>query len=530
MRRGIPSTLSVQTVPAPVGGLNTVSPGLQVPLSECVSAYNLIGAENGLRVRLGYRERSVDMTGVQNDWVRTVLPFTGSSAGESRIFSVTDSGIWDSTFGAPILAVPFGVNSGSAGYGTSVNFVTAGGHFLVYCDEQNGTYTYQEGGTGWVKVTQGAGPQQIAVGDPTRFAFVTVFKSRLWFVDRDTTDAWYMPLGQVYGAAVKFPLGQVFREGGSLVGMWNWTYDGGSGLDDSLVFVSGGGDVAVYQGSDPASAATFGQRGQWQMAKPPAGRRIASTYGGDLLLLSRRGLIPMSQLVVGSVSSLEYATAKISNLVNRLLNERSADPYWGIHLQPEDNALMVVVPIAGGTEFNQLVQSNAGRGWFLYRDLPVVSGAVWQGQFYFGTPDGRLCIHTGYSDNVSLATPQTYDSVDWGFIGAFSNYGAPRLKRVSFMRPLILSEGSAPSYTVQARYDYDTNQPDPVELVLSATGAAWDEAKWDVDKWNGASPPSSQVRGGLGVGSAVAVAMRGKSLARTIVVSVDVGFTAGGYL
>jgi hypothetical protein len=529
-RRGLPATLTVQTVPAPVGGLNTVSPGLQVPLVECVSAYNLIGAENGLRVRLGYREQSTGLVGVANNWVRSVLPFTGSTSGLSRVFATTDKGIWDASSDVPALVVTFPISAGNAGYGTSVNFVTPGGHFLVYCDELNGTYVYQEGGFGWVKVTQGGGAQQIATGDPTRFAFVTVFKSRLWFVDRDTSDAWYLPLTQVYGNATRFPMGQVFREGGSLVGMWNWTYDGGSGLDDSLVFVSAGGDVAVYQGTDPSSAATFGQRGQWQMAKPPAGRRIASTYGGDLLLLSRRGLIPMSQLVVGSVSSLEYATAKISNLVNRLLTERSADPYWGIHLQPEDNALMVVVPAAGGDEYNQLVQSNAGRGWFLYRDLPVVSGGVWQGQFFFGTPDGRLCIHTGYLDNVSLALPQTFSSVEWGFTGAFSNYGVSRLKRVSFMRPLILSEGSLPSYNVEARYDYDTNEPSPVDLVLATTGAAWDSATWDVDVWNGLSPPSIDARGTLGIGSAVAVAMRGQSLARTIVVSVDVGYTAGGYL
>lgn len=529
-RRGLPSTISVQTIPAPVGGLNTVSPGLQVPLTECVSAYNLIGAENGLRVRLGFREHAVGMVGTGDNRVRSVLPFTGSTNAGSRIFAATDKGIWDITDSSPALVVTFGTLGANSGYGSSVNFVTPGGHYLIYCDEVNGTYVYREAGALWVKVTQGAGPEQIDGADPTRFAFVCVFKSRLWFVERDTSDAWYLPISQVYGTAVRFPLGQSFREGGSLVGMWNWTYDGGSGLDDSLVFVSGGGDVVVFGGVDPSSASTFGQRGQWQMAKPPAGRRIASTYGGDLLLLSRRGLIPMSQLVVGSVSSLEYETAKISNLVNRLLNERSSDPYWGIHLQPEDNALMVVVPAAGGNEYTQLVQSNASRGWFLYRSLPVMSGAVWQGQFYFGTPDGRVCIHTGYLDNVSLATPQTFQGVEWGFIGAFSNYGAPRLKRVSYMRPLILSEGTSPSYVVEARYDYDTNDPQAVELVLSGTGAAWDSALWDVDTWNGATPPSAEARGTLGIGSAVAVAIRGQSIARTIVVSMDVGFTAGGYL
>lgn len=529
-RRGVPARVQEAHFPAPTGGLNTVSPGLEMPLTDCVAAYNLVGAENGLRTRLGYREMSVGLVGNAANAVRTILPFTGSTNGQSRIFATTDKGIYDVTTGAPTLQVTFPNSVGQSGYGIPVNFVSAAGHFLIYTDEANGMYVYAEAGSAWTRVSFGGGAQGVAVGDPTRFAFVALFKGRLWFAERDSSDAWYLPLGQLYGTATKFPLGQVFREGGSLVGLWNWTYDGGSGLDDSLVMVSTGGDVVVYQGTDPSSVSTFGLKGVWQMSRPPSGRRIASTYGGDLLLLSRRGLLPMSQLVVGSLSSAEYATAKIANIINTFMQERSTDPYWGVVLQPEDNVLMLLVPQGASATSTQLVQSNAGRGWFLYRDLPVLSGAVWQGQFYFGTLDGRVCVHTGYADNVTLALPQSYAPVDWGFVGAFSNLGSTRQKRVSILRPLIISDGVAPSYAIAARYDYDAAELSPVELVLMPTANAWNTAKWNISTWSGKMPPAALPGGGLGIGTSMAVTIRGQSLSRTIVVGVDVAYQVGGFL
>lgn len=529
-RRGVPALYQQVHLPAPTGGINTVSPGLEMPVTDCVSAYNLVGAENGLRSRLGYREYAVGLTGATSPFVRSVLPFTGNSSGASKLFGVTDKGIHDVTPGTPTLQVVFPGSTGLAGYGCSVNFVTSAGRFLVYADEVNGVYTYAEATSTWTKVGFGTGPQEISGGDPGRFAFVTLFKGRLFFVERDTADAWYLPPGQLYGVATRFPLGQVFREGGALVGAWNWTYDGGAGLDDSLVFVSTGGDVAVYQGTDPSSASSFGLRGVWQMSRPPAGRRIASTYGGDLLLLSRRGLLPMSQLVVGSLSSAEYATAKVSNLLNQYMQERSNDPYWGVFLQPEDNVLMLLVPRASSPTDVQLVQSNAGRGWFPYRDLPVLSGAVWQGQFYFGTTDGRVCVHTGYADNVSIAVPQTFVPVEWGFLSAFNNLGSDRQKRVTILRPLIMSDGTDPSYGIAARYDYDTTELPAVPFVISSRGAAWDVAVWDVSKWGGNQPPVVLANGGYGMGTSVAVVIRGQSLSRTIIVSLALTYQSGGFL
>lgn len=518
---------SVQSVhaPAPVGGINTVAAGLTMPSMDCVQAWNVISSENGLRSRLGYREWCTGL-----DAVRTLAPFTGRTAGSAKLFAATTAGLYDVTSSStsPSLSQAFSTTTGNAGYGVSVVFVTSAGHFLVYCDEANGLHVYSESGASWNVVTQGVGATQIDGVDPADLVAVAAFKERLFFVERDTGDAWYLPVGQLYGTATKLPMGRMFRNGGTLVGLYNWTYDGGSGLDDSLVAVSSGGDVLVWQGTDPASASTWALKGVWYVTPPPAGRRIASAFGGDLLLITRQGLVPMSRLVVGAATPETYTTAKVANLFNRLMLEKGDERGWSIALQPEDNALLVLVPQAGNAYVEQLVQAVASRAWFRYRDLPMTCAEVHDGELYFGTDDGRVCVNTGYVDNVALAD-NSYDTVSWSLLGAFSSLGTPARKQVVLLRPLVISESAGPDYAAEARYDYDQTEVGAVALEVGGSGT-WDTAIWDTDVWGGDFYQSSGPRGAAGMGGAVAVAIRGTAIARTVYVGCDVYWRTGGPL
>lgn len=530
-RPASPPSAQTYTVPAPVGGLNTVASGLQLPPSDCVLSYNLIANESGLRVRLGYREWVTGLTGTTDNKVRTSIPFSGTSSGSGKLFVTTETGIWDVTVSTdtPTQVLAFASPTGRAGYGVSTVVVTAAGHFLLYADEVNGLHIYSESGASWSVVAQGAGATEIDGVAPSRFVFVSVFKGRVWFVERDSANAWYLPTGQIYGAATKFPLGGVFRDGGTLVGLWNWTYDGGAGLDDSLVALSTGGDVLVYQGTDPSSASTFGLKGVWQVGATPGGRRIGSTYGGELLLLSRQGLVPMSRLVVGSSGTLEYATAKIANLISELMATKADEVAWGVVQVPDDNALMLLVPQGTDTDSLQLVQARASGGWFSYRSLPAHSACPWEGQLWFGTEDGRVCVHTGYVDDVKIAD-DTYSEIDWSLITAPSTLGSPRQKRVGLIRPLIRAEAAGSSFEARARYRYDLDELDPVAVVIEGGSGTWDTAVWDEDVWGGATLPTQEFRGGTGVGVEVAIALRGSAISKTVLVSVDVSFQPGGFL
>ena len=365
--------------------------------------------------------------------------------------------------------------------------------------------------------------------DPLRFAFVTVFKNRLWFVEKDTSRAWYLDVNSIYGTATAFEFGAKLRAGGPLRGLWNWSYDGGAGIDALLVGVSGGGDVIIYQGTDPDSASTFGLKGCWSVGAIPAGRRIATDYGGDLLLMSSVGIVPLSRLVVGTDEATAgvYATAKIANLFNQLTANGRDLPGWGILIHPQDNALMVLAPQTPGQPTEQLVMAFGTKGWSRYRDLPVFSAVVHEGFVYFGTTDGRVCRNEGHIDNVLLSDPDDYAAIKWSVLTAYRNLGSERQKQVKMLRPVILGPSSHPVYEARALYDWDLTEP------VSPTGISaggWDGETWDDAVWGGEYTPSAVVTGAVGMGRDVAVAIRGEATGRTVLVDVGVTFEQGGLL
>lgn len=531
------------TFPAPVGGINTVSPGLAIPLTDCVYAYNMIAAEYGLRSRLGSREWCTRVDPVDPDLeapgqeIRTLLSFTASTLTGNRLFATTATGIWDvsSSSNSPTYVLAFASSTGPSGWGISCAVVNAAGtHFLLYCDEVNGYHVYNESTNTWAAVTMGAGGDQISGVDPSRFVFVMVWQSRVWFVERDTAASWYLDVNAIYGAATKFNFGMQFRAGGHLVGLWSWTGpDGGKGVNDRLVAISAGGDVAIYQGTDPSSASTFGITATWFVGAVPAGRRIATNTGGEMLILSTIGVLPLSRLTTGTAAAElgQYATAKIANLFNVLSGAYRSIRGWSIVVHPEDNALLVLIPTGEGQATIQLAMSFATKGWFQYRDLPMSCAEAWGGKLYFGTPDGRVLVNEGYVDGVTLTDPNSYTPVQWSILTAFSGFGSAAQKQVHLIRPLIRSEGAVPSYCAAARYDWNVAELAAVTDPPPAAGDdAWDTALWDTAVWGGSNLVSNRAGGAVGIGTSVAIALRGTAKARTTLVSVDVAFEQGGLL
>lgn len=587
-RRAPPRQQTQQSthLPAPVGGVNSVAQGSAMPATDCTYAYNLIPGEFGLRARTGHQEWTTGLSGATTNEVRTLIPYLGSITSKNRLFAVTSLGIWDVTeslaipepwevstayeVGDRVLGAvgsevyecvtagtsfedvpgPTGTGAGiadndvvwdyvttvtvteflssadRAGYGVFHAVVTAGGHFLFYADEVNGLYRYAESTDTWVAVTDITGVSELDI------RFVTVFKHRLMLVEKESQRFWMLDAGQIAGAATQFDLasaGQA-RHGGHLVGLWNWTYDGGSGMDDSLVAITGGGDILIYQGTDPESASDFGLKGVWFCGGVVSGRRICTDSGGDLLIASVLGLLPLSKLVLGaSVTDASiYATAKISNLFNlQALTYGSLDG-WAMVQHPADNALLVLVPRASGSDTEQLAMSYATRGWFPYRDLPMLSACVWNGELYFGTTDGRVCVARGDVDGVELADPDTYTPVSYSLLSAFTDGGRRTRKWVHGVRPHILAQTPSPTVEATAKYDFDMTEPSPPSLVGTAGEGAWDGSTWDSSVWGGGAVPSQSLIGATGEGQFVAVAIRGTATGRTTLVGVDVFFEEGG--
>jgi hypothetical protein len=192
---------------------------------------------------------------------------------------------------------------------------------------------------------------------------------------------------------------------------------------------------------------------------------------------------------------------------------------------------MLLIPTAEGAACNPLVMPYATKGWWPYRDMPVYSAQSWNGQLYFGTPDGRLCWHTGYIDGVQLADPTAYSPIRFSCLTGFSNLGSARNKRVHLTRPTVLAQ--APNTVVQAtpRYRFETTEP-TAPGTAAATGVTnvFDVAIWDADVWGGDFIPIDRFSNAGGVGRDVAIAIRGSAVSRTVIASIDVMYEEGGFL
>ena len=330
------------TFPACTGGINALDPLIRMSDMDCVYTDNLMPSEYGLRLRKGYSEWANGITGA----VRTIIPFEGqaASAGSDRLFAVSENGIWDVTLfndTSPAQLVTFFTTGPEAGYGVFTEFTNdASERYLMYADAQNGLHRYQENGVWDVSpITSEDGSFDVA-----NVAFVMGWKNRLWFIEQDSGDAWYLPPDAIQGTVTKFTFGSKFTHGGELMGLWNWTVDGGDGVDDFLVAVSRGGDVLVYHGTDPILP-DFGLRGSYFIGEVPESRRLGVSHGGELYLLSTYGITSIRDLLQGhEPAHAGSPSAKISRALRAEVQEGKDEFNWSLHNHPDDGFLQIVTP------------------------------------------------------------------------------------------------------------------------------------------------------------------------------------------
>src|SRR6266850_445791 len=523
-------------IPAPTGGLNTVDPGYALPEFDCPVLFNMIGGENGARIRRGYKEWCTGMTGATDNTVRSVLPFFGSgtNGAKDRLFACTSSKIWSvgASSAAPPSVLNFASTAGDAGWGVARGVVNAANaHFLMLCDEENGYHVYTESTDLWAKIAAGAGATDINGVDPAKFVFVTVWKNFVLFVEKDTSRMWFGTATRaLFGTVTSFDFGAQFPHGGNLVGLWSSTGDYGIGIDDHLVAVSSSGDVVIYKGTDPNDATKFSIAGVYFIGGVPKGRRIAYPHGGDLLLLGSVGIVPLSRLSAADgdwSDTSQYVTRKIGNEFSKLVTTYGGIKGWSLILHPEESALLVMVPVADGQPTTQLALSTLTGGWSKYRDLPILSCEAWGKKLYFGTADGRVCINTDYLDNVNLAAT-AFSLIKFSGITAFRNGENPRQKQVKEIRATYLYEGGVLATTEEARFRYNLTEATAPNPVASNSSNVFDTALFDFATFGGDFATQQLPRGACGMGPDVAIAFARSAGSRTVLVGIDVVFEEGG--
>lgn len=518
-----PDQLRSRHVPAPVAGMNLVDPASALGPLDAISMVNLVKGERGLLPRPGWREYATHVGSTDGE-VRSLLAHHGSITTNSKLFACAPNGIYTVSPGgaAPTLKFTFPVNNQDSGRGVSCGAVTGAGSFLLYADEANGYHLYTESTDTWA-----AG--SVTGVAPADLVFVTVFKGRTWFVERNSMRAWYLAAGPtISGAATQFDLQSVFRHGGSLVGIWSWSLDSGVGRDDYLVFISSTGELAIYLGTDPAT--DFRLSGLWDLQGVPAGRRLAFSYGSDLLLLTTQGVLPMSVLTrEGALQDQLYATRQVQPLFVQTMSEQSNRIGWEMNMCPKAGFMFVNTPGLPGALQEQYAMSYSSKGWSRLQGLDILSTVVWDNDLYFGTRDGRVCQTNGYVDNVKLGGDTTNArSVNCFTIGGFTNLGSMNYKTLVSITPRFITRGVTPAQQTLARFDFDIADAGAATGAASGTGSLWGSAVWGTALWGGGYVPAAVVQSatGRGVHMAIGVAFQAQDYA--LLVGCDVTWQEEG--
>jgi hypothetical protein len=528
--RGFEQTSRTVFVPPSQGGINTIDGAANAPIEDALRLINMIPQQYGTGVRKGYREWMPPVP--LGDGIKTVMPWTSKSTDTdtSRLFVATSDGIYEATAPgvAPVKRFDFAVKSANAGWCTWHNYQTLAGAFLLIADLANGYIVYT-GSTNTFAAGVITGPTPpVATLD-----FVTVWKNRVFLVQQDTGSAWYLPVGQITGNATEFNFGNKFKYGGHLKGIWNWTLDGGEGVDDYLVAISQAGDVVIYKGTDPSVAGEFVMHGVFFVGATPKGRRIANDYGGDLIVLSINGLIQLSKLIGGL--PLTDAKVSLSYKVNQRLNTVMAltiDSFgWEVKSAPADQLVIVATPKQIGVPDMQFAMQTATNGWCQFADLPMLTGEAWRGRFYIGTADNRLYTYEGYVDHVQLAdVGASANAIEWEALTTFNSYGAPALfKRIQMLRPQFVGS-EVPTFFIRANYDFDISSIGGSPGYVVPAGGLWGTGLWDLALWGGGYIANQPPVGGSGVGRHISINLRGRSSNETVHVGTDVLFDVGGML
>jgi hypothetical protein len=571
-------------VPLPTGGINARDSLASMPQSDAVDLINVLTDHFGLSLRSGYQWWAWDLP--NNQSISTLMSYYPPTAGRStvvkqrqdisdlpravpkadvtvsgQLFACTNLNIFDVTAGGGGPWTPqtgLGVVLGD--FWTWRNFQNAGGAFLLACNNLGGYISYggsgfsdgfsdgfTTGAAGFSRIVEGPSAGDIQGQNPDLFVYLTVWKKRVWFIEKASSRAWYLPVGQLTGAVTQFDFGPQFRHGGHLTALVSWTLDGGEGIDDYLVAVSSEGDVVIYKGYDPDSADTdpsaFQLHGIWYVGALPSGFRQVDPYGGDVYILSTLGVSLLSKLVSGlhlTEAPLGAVTEKINPLIAQYMRVAQGQPDWYLKFLPREEIFMIGLPqVVSSSGVGQLAYKVPQKAWHRLGQLPFVTWSNHDGLLFSG---GDLMADSEAGGKVFLAFENSLDNVapegetstprtiTADVIPAYSGMGSPGLfKSFPMVRPSLLVD-AIPSVKLAVLTDFRPRQYISEPTLPSNAAARWDEGLWDVGVWGGGGIPIRKWLGTTGAGFAATVQINIAGLGATRLTSCDWLIKVGGPL
>ena len=455
----------VVTVPAPIGGLNARDSLVAMAETDAIVMRNIWPQPYGCSVRKGY----VEFANAMPADVGTLAAWS-SLTGTSKLFAWSGTAMYDITAGGAIGA---GLVTGlvNSQWQTVAMSNAAGSHMIAVNGVDNAILYNAAGGAARLISGNGIVSNTWSGLNPQAATQVTVHQGRLWAVEKNTSRGWYLPVGAIFGVLLSFDFGPLFSRGGFLQYLFTWTLDDGNGAEDHLVAVSSEGEVVVYAGTNPNDPDAWALVGVYYAGTPVAGYRGFTKIGGDMALITQRGVVSLTNLLASTKVNQEQTiikSSKIQFLVSDATTTYGTEQGWQLIYIAAYNILLLNVPTvvdAGNFQFaaNEVMPSEP---WTQFSGMDAACWAVHDTKLYFGDYNGRVYeAWVGETDNVRLPTlldvnPDfTTDIAGWTPNGFATNTWVAGVNRVT------QSTGGGATRTVQTIVGDFTGQT----LRLTAT-------------------------------------------------------------
>jgi len=469
-------------IPAPIGGWNTRDSLPTMEATDAITLDNWFPQTGSVKSRKGTEEFT---TGFSGD-VETIAQY---DSGASQVRLAASGGnvyTWTSSIGGTATSIGSGF--------TNARWQTA--NITSNMIWVNGADTPQNfNGTTLAALTivlKDGGGSVIVGTTAADMDGINIFKNRVYLWSTSENRFFVGTTNAIQGDFTEFPLDAFTTEGGSLVAMGTITRDGGAGSDDLAAFIMSTGQVLVYNGDDPNTAADWSLEGIYKIPAPISVRGV-TRWKGDLKIITKADQISLME-VIGS-GGLNVRPSKLSGAIKDAMQLHSGNYGWEAVVFPSEDMLIFNVPISTNNTYHQYVINTVTGAACRFIGMNGRTFATVADELYIGE-SGRILRYAGFDDDGSniCVTGE----------GAFIDFSNAQNKAFLSIKDIVKSAAEI-NLAVSRALDFGVpGAPSPQSST--STGTQWDTAQWDSFQW--ADESRAQALRFIMIGTGIAISTK----------------------
>jgi hypothetical protein len=452
-----------ESISAPLLGWNTRDPFEAMQPTDAILMDNWFPDFGGISIRKGTKSFAYGMGGGKP--TQTLAEFATSAV--DQFLAASGGAIYDITAG------------GTVGSALGVGFASD----VWQTVEFNG-HLFFANGFDSVQIYDGAVLSAASFTGVTTSTLsgISVIHERLFFWTGKDPSFWYGPVNGIAGPLVNFPLDMESQEGGNLIAVEVFSYDGGQGIDSYTCFFISSGELLLYSGSDPSNPNNWALVARYVLP-PPVAMRAIVRYGGDIYLATANDHQQLSKILIALRLGETPPRTKISGAASAAFQAGGSLPGWQALYYPLGTRLIFNIPNPDGT-FDQHVFNTSVQAWCRFKGMSAYCWGIYKNNLYFGSDNGTvLQADTGSLDTTASGSNPIMAASQQ----AWQNFGSPLFKRLAASRIVVQTNNQGDSYLFETGYDYQALALiTPVDLP-PLTGPLWGQVNWGAFNWASAS-------------------------------------------